>query len=95
MADRQMGYSATMTVVIVLVLAVLAVAAWQLGLFDRGSEQDERTVYKVGVEDESGGELIVTDPDAPQVEDLELPETPMTPVPTGKDASPAPSAEAE
>jgi hypothetical protein len=54
-----------------------------------------RTVYEAGVIDESGGELIVTDPDAPQVEDVTLPETPMTPVPPGQEGSPAPAAEPE
>jgi hypothetical protein len=91
MADREMGFSVTMAVVVVLVLAALAAAAWQLGLFRQGSEQDEQTAYKVGVTDESGGELIVTDPDAPGIEDLELPKTPMTPVPPSEQPSPTAS----
>jgi hypothetical protein len=91
MADRQMGFSVTMALVVVLVLAALAVAAWQLGLFQRGSEQDEQTTYEAGVVDESGGELIVTDPAEPRIEDLELPKTPMTPVPPSEQASPTAS----
>lgn len=96
MADRQTRYSATtMLVVIVLALAVLAVAAWQLGAFERGTDEGMRTAYEAGVTDESGGELIVTDPDAPRIEDLELPETPMTPVPAGEEESTAPAGRSE
>ncbi len=92
MADRQMGYSATrMILVIALVLAVLAVAAWQLGLFQRDTTDGTQATYKAGVTDASGGELIVTDRSTPQIEDLELPKTPMTPVPPEQKASPSPT----
>lgn len=61
-------------------LAALALAAC-------GSEEAEPT-YEVGVTDESGGELIVADPDAPAIEDQTLPETAMTNVPvTDSDAT--------
>ena len=86
MAERELGYNATLAVVVLLMLAALAVAAWRLGLFERGSAEDERGEYKIGVTDESGGELIVADPATPQIEDLELPKTPMTPGPPGEDA---------
>lgn len=93
MANRQKSYSAKgMILVIVLTLAVLAAAAWELGLFENGTDGGMRTVYEAGVTDESGGELIVTDPGAPQVEDVTLPETTMTPVPAGRETSPAPAA---
>lgn len=44
----------------------------------------EETTYETDVVDESGGELIVTDPEAEGV-DVQLPETPMTPVPPAGD----------
>jgi hypothetical protein len=81
MAERQTGRNVTMVVVIVLVLVALSVGAWRMGLFDRATDEDKQAVYEAGVTDVSGGELIVTDPDAPRIEDLELPKTPMTPVP--------------
>jgi hypothetical protein len=84
-----------MILVIILALAAFAVAAWQLGLFERRPAEGMRTVHKASVTDESGGELIVTKPDAPHVEDLELPETPMTPVPPGEDRIPTPAAPTE
>ena len=96
MVDQQTGFSATMMVLVIFVaLAALAVAASQLGLFEPGPDEGMRTVYKSDVADESGGELIVTDPDAPQVEDLDLPETPMTPVPPTEEANPFPADRAE
>jgi hypothetical protein len=95
MADRQMGYSATMTLVIVLVLAILALAAWRFGLFQRDTDEDTETAYTPGVTDASGGELVVVDPNEPRIEDLELPETPMTPVPPSEAARPAPRASAQ
>lgn len=65
-----------------------------LALASCGSEETE-TTYEAGVEDVSGGELIVTDPNEPAVE-VELPETPMTPVPVDESepaGAPAPAAE--
>lgn len=61
------------TLKLALPFAALALAAC-------GGEEAEPT-YEAAVTDESGGELIVTDPDAPAVEDVELPETEMTNVP--------------
>lgn len=97
MADRQTTFSAKrMMLVIVLALAVLAAIAWQMGLFaGRGTDEGLRTSYEAGVTDKSGGELIVTDPAAPQVEDIRLPETPMTPVPANEEQRPAEGTEAE
>jgi hypothetical protein len=95
MTNQPTKSSATMEVVIILLLAALAVGAWQFGLFDRDSDEDEQAVYEAGVTDVSGGELIVTDADAPRIEDLELPQTPMTPVPPTAEMRPAPSARTE
>ena len=90
MADRSKGYSATgMVLAIIAVLAVLALIGWQMGYFSDGTDEAMRTVYKAGVTDESGGELIVTDPEEPRIEDLTLPETAMTPVRPDAEASPA------
>jgi hypothetical protein len=52
--------------------------------------EEAEPAYETDVTDESGGELIVTDPDAPAVEDVTVPETEMTNVPPGEaDAPPA------
>lgn len=48
-----------------------------------GGDAEEPT-YETDVVDESGGELIVTDPEAEGV-DVQLPETPMTAVPPAGD----------
>jgi hypothetical protein len=98
MAYKPKGYSATgMALIIILVLAALAAIGWQLGYFSGSTDEGMRTVYKAGVTDQSGGELIITDPEAPRIEGLTLPETAMTPVPPGGEASPtdtaAPAAE--
>ncbi len=63
--------------------AVLPLAG-ALALAACGGEAEE-TTYETDVVDESGGELIVTDPEAPAVEDQQIPETPMTPVPPDGD----------
>lgn len=63
-------------------LRLLPLAA-ALALAACGGEEAE-PAYEAGVTDESGGELIVTDPDAPAVEDLKVPETEMTNVPPGE-----------
>ena len=45
------------------------------------SSQDESdATYEAGVEDQSGGELVVSTPD-PNAVPVTLPETPMTPAP--------------
>ena len=59
-------------------ITLLAGAA-ALALAACGQDDSEAT-YEAGVEDAGGGELIVTDADQPGVA-VELPETPMTPVP--------------
>lgn len=72
-------------------LPLLSSAA-ALALAACGSAEEAEPTYEAGVEDVSGGELIVTDPNEPRIEDLKLPETPMTPVPAGSPtatASPA------
>lgn len=53
-------------------VATLAVAAC--------NQADERKSYEADVEDQSGGELIVSEPDPDAVE-VDLPETEMTNVP--------------
>lgn len=63
--------------------------AGALALAACGGEQQE-TTYETGVTDQSGGELIVTDPEAESV-DVQLPETPMTPVPPTTEATESPS----
>jgi len=60
-----------------------------LALTACGGEQQE-TTYDTNVADQSGGELIVTDPDANAV-DVQLPETPMTPVPPMTETTESPS----
>lgn len=51
--------------------------------------QDSSDTYKTDVEDQSGGELIVSTPD-PNAVPVRLPETPMTPVPVDT-ATPMPA----
>ena len=58
--------------------------AGALALAACGDSED--ATYETNVVDESGGELIVTDPEAEAV-DVELPETPMTPVPADEEAA--------
>jgi hypothetical protein len=90
MAERLKGYSATgMVLTIIVVLAALALIGWQMGYFSDDTDEGMRTVYKADVTDASGGELIVTDPEEPRIEDLTLPETAMTPVRPEAEASPA------
>lgn len=91
MADEPRGTnSSRMLLVIAVVVAVLALAAWQFGLF--GTAQEEgREVYKADVTDVGGGELIVTE-QTPAVP-VKLPETPMTDVPPGQSPSPTPAPE--
>ena len=75
-----------------LVRLLVALAA-PLALAACGDEPvDENETYEAGVEDVSGGELIVTDPATKGIEDLELPETPMTPVPPGAGGTATPAA---
>lgn len=54
-------------------IAALALAAC-------GSQDETPPTYEAGATDEGGGELIVSTPD-PNAVQVELPETPMTPVP--------------
>ena len=52
-------------------------------------QDDSDATYETSVEDQSGGELIVSTPD-PNAVPVRLPETPMTPVPARTDGpSPA------
>lgn len=89
MADRSKGYRGTrMILTIIAVLAVLALVGWQMGYFADGTDERKRTDYTVDVVDESGGELIVTDPEDPRIEGLTLPETAMTPARPDTEASP-------
>ena len=72
-------------------VAKLALPLAALALSACGGEEAE-PAYEADVTDESGGELIVTDPEAPAVEDVDLPETAMTPVPA-EEANEEPAAE--
>jgi hypothetical protein len=88
MADELKGTSTGQVLLIaVIVVLVLALAAWALGLF-KGS--DGKTAYTVDAQDRSGGELIVAPSDSGVA--VDLPKTTMTPVPQSE--SPAPAATA-
>jgi hypothetical protein len=69
-------------------VAVLALIGWSFGLFG-GGQVEESTTYEADAIDESGGELIVPDPADTGIA-VELPETPMTPVPPEESPAPAP-----
>ena len=86
MADAPRGTNTRLLLTLAAALLVIVVVIWMLGGFG-GAGEEEATTYEADVEDVSGGELIVSDPDAPAVEDVELPETEMTPVPP-EDAPP-------
>lgn len=91
MADELRGTSTGQVLLIsVVVVVVLALAAWALGLFESGTGE---TTYQVDAEDRSGGELIATDPSQSGVA-VDVPETPMTPAPPAESPaeSPAPAA---
>ena len=51
-----------------------------LALAACGSGEEAEPTYEAGVTDEGGGELIVTDPEETGIP-VDLPDTPMTPVP--------------
>ena len=61
-------------------LARTLIPATALALAACSGQDESDATYKAGVEDKSGGELIVTTPD-PNAVPVKLPETPMTPVP--------------
>ena len=61
-------------------VAALALAAC-------GGAEEEDVTYEAGVEDLSGGDLIVNDGSEPAIP-VELPETPMTNVPLDADGNP-------
>jgi hypothetical protein len=61
MADRAMGFNMALSLLILLMLAPIAIAAWRVGLFDRGTGEDEQADYRLGVPDESDSELIASD----------------------------------
>lgn len=64
--------------VILVALLIVLLAIWYLNPF--GTPDDMERVIVTDVEDRSGGELIVTEPQEDAVE-VQLPETPMTNVP--------------
>lgn len=70
-------------------LALPLLGALALAACGGDGGEEERMTYEADVTDESGGAFVVTDPEDPRVEDLDLPETPMTPVPPGETPSPA------
>jgi hypothetical protein len=76
MADGP-GTGSSRTWLLIVALVVVAAIAWLL--ISRSGESEEPT-YEAGMTDESGGELIVTDPQETGVP-VDLPETPMTNVP--------------
>jgi hypothetical protein len=76
MADGP-GTGSSRTWLLIVALIVVAAVAWLL--VSRSGESEEPT-YEAGMTDESGGELIVTDPEGTGVP-VDLPETPMTNVP--------------
>ena len=55
-------------------------ASAALALAACGSGEEAEPTYEAGVTDEGGGELIVTDPSETGIP-VDLPDTPMTPVP--------------
>ena len=90
MADAPDGPKSSRTLLLaVAAVVILALLAWQFGLLGGAEPQDTEPTYEAGVTDESGGELIVGEPDPDAVE-VELPETPMTPVPV-ESPSPTPA----
>lgn len=86
MADEPVGSSSRTWLLIVALVAVAIVAWWLIG---RGGEEDVETTYEAGVEDLSGGELIVREADEPGVP-VDVPETPMTNVPAQESGESAP-----
>jgi len=90
MADEVKGTSTGRVLLIsVIVVLVLALAAWALGLF-KGN--DGKTTYAVDAQDQSGGELIVAPSESGVA--VDLPTTPMTPAPSESATSTAaPTAE--
>lgn len=85
MADGP-GTGASRTWLLIVALVVVAAIAWLL--ISRSGESTE-PAYEAGVTDESGGELIVTDPEETGVP-VDLPETEMTNVPA-EQATPEPA----
>ena len=89
MADEPIG-SSSRTWLLIVALVVVAVIAWML--LTRAGDSEE-TAYEAGATDESGGELIVSDPEETGVP-VDLPESEMTNVPAEQPAGePAPPAE--
>ena len=84
MADDPIG-SSSRTWLLIVALIVVVVIAWML--LSRGGESEE-PAYEAGVTDQSGGELIVTDPEETGVP-VDLPEAEMTNVPAEEAAPPA------
>lgn len=74
--------------------SLLPLAAAGLAFSLAACGEREEPTYEADVEDLSGGELIVSEPD-PDAVPVDLPETPMTPVPPEGTTSPAPTAAPE
>ena len=95
MADAPTGNSTRLLLMLAAALVVVVVVIWMLAGAGGSDAADEDAAYEAGVEDVSGGELIVTDPEEPAV-DVDLPDTAMTPVPADEAAAagtPPPPAE--
>lgn len=73
------------------ILPLVAVLSIPLALTACGKSSEP--TYEADATDESGGQLIVQDADSAAVP-VNLPETPMTPVPSDETPTPAPSASA-
>ena len=89
MADEPRAKTTSKWLLIVAAVALVLLLLWQFGMFGTGQEDVEPT-YEAGATDVGGGELIVSDED-PDAVPVDVPDTPMTPVPEeGPGPAPAP-----
>lgn len=70
-------------IAILVALALVVLLAWQAGLFEA-----KETVYRADVEEQGGGEIIVTEKN-PAAVPVELPEATITPAAPESEAAPA------
>jgi len=88
MADEPKGPGTSKALLLLAAAAVVIIVIWQLSRMG-GGEDEGKTTYAVDATDESGGELIVTEP-APGAVEVDTPDTPMTNVPPTPSPTPAP-----
>ena len=62
MAEQTTAFNLAFLLLIVLMLAPIVVAAWRIGLFDRGGGEVEQTEFIVNLPDESVEPPPVADP---------------------------------